>query len=299
MTVPEPRFSDYLAEINAALGDALTRFGAAENRSRGSDAVLEVMRYAIENGGKRIRPILTLAFCELCGGDALSALPFACAAETIHSYSLIHDDLPCMDDDDMRRGKPAVHIQFGEDMAVLAGDALLTLAFELLLDADAPPERLVSAGKVLANAAGFCGMIAGQAMDMQNEGETVDLATLEMTDARKTGALIGAACELGCIAAGAADTYRSAALAFAKDLGLAFQIQDDILDVTADSATLGKPAGSDWMQDKSTYVSLLGLSDSRTQVQALTVRAKQALAVFGQDSAFLCALADALCSRAN
>jgi len=299
MTALEPRFSDYLAEINAALSDALTRFGAAKNRSCGSDAVLEAMRYAIENGGKRIRPILTLVFCELCGESAQTALPFACAAEMVHSYSLIHDDLPCMDDDDMRRGKPAVHIQFGEAMAVLAGDALLTLAFELLLGADAPPERRVTAGQILANASGFCGMIAGQAMDMQNEGEKADLETLEATDARKTGALIGAACDLGCIAAGASDAQRGAALAFARDLGLAFQIQDDILDVTADSATLGKPAGSDWAQDKSTYVSLLGLSDSRAQVQTLTARAKQSLAVFGQNSAFLCALADALCTRTN
>ena len=190
----------------------------------GTDIVSEAMRYSLSGGGKRIRPVLALEFCRICGGDVQKALPFAAAVEMMHTYSLVHDDLPCMDDDDLRRGKPACHIRYGYANALLAGDGLLTLAFETLTKAALPPERIARACAVLAREAGHLGMIGGQTMDLENEGKAVTLDTLRTTDALKTVCLIRAACVLGCIAAGADDEQIHAAEAYAEGLGLAFQI---------------------------------------------------------------------------
>lgn len=257
------------------------------------------MAYSLEDGGKRIRPYLTLAFCSLCGGDTQKAEPFAAAVEYIHTYSLIHDDLPCMDDDDIRRGKPASHIKFGEANALLAGDALLTRAFGILAEADLPPSAIVRAVCALSQYAGSEGMIGGQYLDLCNEKRSCDIEALTQTDRLKTGALMTVACVLGCIAADAEWEKIAAAEEFAESLGIAFQIQDDILDVTADSKELGKPVGSDSKNGKSTYVSLLGLEFASEQVKAYTEKAKSALDIFGESANELKAFADMLINRSK
>lgn len=265
----------------------------------GQDIVVNAMRYSIQNGGKRIRPMLTLEFCRVCGGDPKTALPFACAVEMIHTYSLIHDDLPCMDDDDLRRGKPSCHKQFGENYALLAGDGLLTLAFETLTQAkDVAPQDIVRAVRILAELAGVNGMIGGQVIDLLSEEKQVDYDTLHCIDRLKTGALIKSAAMLGCIAAGVRDeTILSAAKTYAENIGFAFQVVDDILDVTSDTATLGKPVGSDEKNAKSTFVSLLGLEACKTLADKLTTDAVQALAAIPNDTEFLEALANQLAVR--
>lgn len=263
-------------------------------------AVCNAMRYALAGGGKRIRPVLLLESCRLCGGDIGDALDFACALEMIHTYSLIHDDLPCMDDDAMRRGKPACHIAFGEATAVLAGDALLTQAFAAAAESKAAkdhPVRALEATALLSKLAGALGMIGGQAVDLQSEGKAISLERLQTMDRLKTGALMRAACEIGAVLAGADATKRAALVQYAEGLGQAFQIVDDILDVTADAATLGKPVGSDEVQHKSTYVSLLGLDGARAAAKKYTGEAVDALADFGEDAAFLRRLAEDLMTR--
>lgn len=279
----------YTESINTALDAYLP--------SSETDAVCEAMRYSVENGGKRIRPILTLAFCELCGGDVRSALPFACAVEMIHAYSLIHDDLPCMDDDDVRRGKPSCHVRYGEAVALLAGDGLLTLAFETLLSSDLPAEYVVEAGRELSAAAGWSGMIGGQIVDLSNVQRTVTEDDLVYTDIQKTGKLITAAAVLGCIAAGADIRSKKAAAEYACSLGLAFQIVDDVLDVAGNEEMLGKPVGSDAANGKATYVTLFGLEDAKTMAADLTAEAKDTLRIFGSDASFLCSVADMLADR--
>ncbi len=281
------KIESYLPQLEAFLCAAI----------RADDAVSEAMRYSLLAGGKRIRPCLALEFCRICGGDVDAALPVAAAVEMIHTYSLIHDDLPCMDDDDMRRGKPACHIQFGYANALLAGDGLLTLAFETLSTASLPPERLVRACGILAQCAGHLGMIGGQTMDLANEGQSVGLETLQQTDRLKTGKLIEAACVLGCVAAGAAQFQTDAAVQFAHALGMAFQIVDDILDVTSDDATLGKPVGSDAAQNKNTYVTLCTLDGARQAAQQYTNDAVAALAPFGEAGETLRQLAVSLANR--
>ena len=238
----------------------------------GQDIVRDAMLYSLKNGGKRVRPMLTLAFCEVCGGNPRDALPFACAVEMIHTYSLIHDDLPCMDDDDLRRGKPSCHKQFGEANALLAGDGLLTLAFETVTKAEnIASADIVRAVKVLSNLAGCAGMIGGQVIDLLSEEKSVDYNTLHCIDKLKTGALIQAAALLGCIAAGVTDkSILRAAEVYAENIGFAFQVIDDILDVTADTETLGKPVGSDEKNEKSTFVKLLGLEKCRQLANELT-----------------------------
>ena len=283
------KMQQYITQINTAL-DKLLPAGD-------ESVVCQAMRYSVENGGKRIRPVLTLEFCRLCGGKPEDALPFACAVEMIHAYSLIHDDLPCMDNDDLRRGKPSCHIKFGEANALLAGDALLTLAFETIFNAKIAPDKIVDAGRELSSGAGCAGMIGGQVMDIQNEERKVTLENLLKTDHNKTGKLIIAAAVLGCIAGGADKEKKASSALFARDIGLAFQLVDDILDVTGDEATLGKPIGSDDQNKKSTYVSLIGVKDSQLKVQELTQEAKDALKVFGDDAEFLLTLADNLAKR--
>ena len=280
----------YLGRINSYLEKAL---------SDGDDKVTEAMRYSIENGGKRIRPALVMAFCEACGGDAEKALPFAAAVEMIHTYSLIHDDLPCMDDDDMRRGKPSCHIEFGEEYALLAGDGLLTLAFETLGKAELSPEKIVKAVTVLSKCAGHKGMVEGQTLDLLSEGKRIDLSKLRRIHELKTVEMIKASCLLGCIAAGADKEYLEAAEKYAYGIGLSFQIIDDILDVTSDEQTLGKPIGSDAEREKDTYVTLLGLEEAKKEAEKYTDEAVEALSVFGDKGEGLRALARSLVDRKN
>ena len=290
-------FEEYIEIVNKALFSSLN---ADKTLSLGEEKMREAMLYSVENGGKRIRPILTLEFCRICGGDITTAIPLACAIEFIHTYSLIHDDLPCMDDDDMRRGKPSSHVRFGEANALLAGDSLLTFAFETVANADKLDAcAKVEAISVLAKAAGFAGMIAGQVQDLENEEKSVTVEDLQQVDNLKTGELIKAACLLGCIAAGADAEKCKAATSFATNLGLAFQVVDDILDVTSDEETLGKPVGSDVQNCKSTYVSLLCLEKAQKIASELTDNAISSLSVFGEDAEFLISLSKKLLSRSN
>ncbi|MCI2106997.1 MAG: polyprenyl synthetase family protein [Intestinimonas sp.] len=257
----------------------------------------EAMTYSLLAGGKRIRPILTLETCRMCGGNPEQALPFACAVEMIHTYSLIHDDLPCMDDDDLRRGRPTNHKVFGEAMAVLAGDGLLTAAFELALSArDLEPGRMVAATACLAAAAGDRGMVGGQALDIAAEGRGISQKELEQLQTLKTGALISAAAEIGCIVAGGSREQREAVSLYARKLGRAFQIRDDMLDVEGDEKTLGKTVGSDNANEKATFVTMLGLNACRDVVSRLTEEAVSALSQF-EHPEFLHRLAETLIDR--
>ncbi len=258
--------------------------------------VREAMRYSLLAGGKRIRPMMTLAFCEACGGAWEKALPFACAVEMVHTYSLIHDDLPCMDDDDMRRGKLTNHKVFGEDIALLAGDGLLTKAFETVLSAEDKPAA-AKAALVLSRCAGDEGMVGGQCVDLKTEGGEADLPLLRQMDMLKTVALFSAACRMGCIAAGAGDALIEAADRYAEGVGMAFQIQDDILDVLGDAEKLGKNVNMDSARDKRNYVSLLGVEKARALVEKYTAEAAGALNAFPGDTAFLGELAVSLADR--
>jgi len=259
--------------------------------------LFEAMRYSLLAGGKRIRPVLVLEFCRVCGGDPDHALDLACALEMIHTSSLIHDDLPCMDNDDMRRGQPSCHKKFSENTALLAGDALEAYAFEVAAGADLPAKAVVEAVKLLAKATGPYGMLGGQVMDVENESrDDVALDRLEATHQKKTGALIRVACELGCIAAGASKELRKAAVGYGKYLGLAFQVCDDILDVTGNELLLGKPVGSDEEEEKATYVTLLGLDGAKNTAKDYTDQAYQALEAF-EENDFLRDLTESLLTR--
>ena len=259
------------------------------------DRLQEAMRYSLLAGGKRVRPVLTLAFCEALGGQRQSALPLACALELVHTYSLIHDDLPCMDDDELRRGQPTCHTVYGEATAVLAGDALQAEAFRLMAQAPAlSGEQRADAVLELARACGGDGMVAGQLMDVEqivtNEEE------LRLMCGLKTGAMIQAAAVLGCVAADASGETRERARAYGRHIGLAFQIRDDMLDVTASETELGKPVGSDRSEGKHTFADMLGLEGCAAAVAEETRLAKEA--VEGLDgSGFLCRLADTLADR--
>lgn len=249
-----------------------------ENSREEYKVLFDSMKYSVSNGGKRVRPLLTLLFCDACGGDVNSALPLAVAVEYIHTYSLIHDDLPSMDNDDFRRGKPSNHKVFGEAYALLAGDGLLTAAFEKIAEGFKNGcygcDIAINAVDVLSRFSGAKGMIGGQVIDLANENNPqADIDTLMLMDKLKTGALIKAACVLGCIAAGADNEKISAASEFAEKIGLAFQIQDDILDVTSSLEKLGKLTGSDAQNGKSTYVTILGIDKCRDIVGDLTVQA--------------------------
>ena len=254
----------------------------------------EAMRYSLLAGGKRIRPVLVLEACRICGGEVEKALPFACAVEMIHTYSLIHDDLPAMDNDDLRRGRPTNHKEFGEAAAILAGDALLTEAFFALSQAELPPDRIVQAVACLSAQAGHLGMVGGQALDMEEKKRTVP--ELEQLQSLKTGALLQAAAELGCIAAGGTPQQRQGLRVYAEKLGRAFQIRDDMLDVMGEQAQLGKPIGSDAELGTSTFAALLGLEACAGLVEELTAQAAQALAPF-EARGFLVWLAQQLAQR--
>lgn len=265
------------------------------------DTVTSAMRYSLLGGGKRLRAALALAFCNALGGKQDNAIVFACALEMVHAYSLIHDDLPCMDDDDMRRGRPSCHIAFGEPVALLAGDGLLTKAFETLSYSQLPPAQIVQAVGILAKAAGHLGMIGGQRLDLENETITASIERVEQTNRLKTGALISAAVALGCIAAGADAKTRGFAECYAQHIGAAFQITDDILDCTSSQEELGKPIGSDAQNHKTTYVSMYGIEEARTIAEHRIEQAKQALdAIDGcstQTTGFLYELADYILTR--
>ena len=268
-----------------------------EGQEKAVQDLTDAMRYSTMIGGKRIRPVLVLEFCRVCGGDPDHALDLACALEMIHTSSLIHDDLPCMDNDDMRRGQPSCHKKFGENTALLAGDALEAYAFEVAAGADLPAKAVVEAVKLLAKATGPYGMLGGQVMDVENESrDDVALDRLEATHQKKTGALIRAACELGCIAAGASKELRKAAVGYGKCLGLAFQVCDDILDVTGNELLLGKPVGSDEEEEKATYVTLLGLDGAKNTAKDYTDQAYQALEAF-EENDFLRDLTESLLTR--
>ena len=266
--------------------------------------LLDAMRYSLTAGGKRLRPILTLEFCRLCGGDVHAALPAACGVELLHTYSLIHDDLPCMDDDDLRRGQPTCHIKFGEANAILAGDALQTLAFSILSDAPmvevSDRDRLAMVSE-LAMASGVAGMCGGQALDLEAEGRQVNLEQLERIHRHKTGALIRAAVRLGALSAGERGRKALPILdRYAESIGLAFQVQDDILDVVGDTATLGKRQGADQQLGKSTYPALLGLEHAQRKARDLIDDARRSLnelAAQSLDTSALEALADYIIQR--
>lgn len=283
----------YLEMINSALEEYVYDI------SDGQDIVRDAIKYSISNGGKRIRPMFTLEFCRVCGGNPENALPFAAAVEMIHTYSLIHDDLPCMDDDDMRRGKPSCHKVFGEEYALLAGDGLLTLAFETMAKADkVSGEALREAIIALSHFSGIGGMVGGQIIDLMSEKTQPTIDKLKTIDSLKTGALIKAACVLGCYASDNYDKQKiDAALTYAGGIGLAFQIVDDILDVTSDTVTLGKPVGSDEKNEKITYVKLLGIEKSSETVKLLTEEAVSSLSAFSEDTSFLSDFAHKLAVR--
>lgn len=266
--------------------------------ANGQDEVVEAMRYSISNGGKRLRPVLCLEFAKACGADRYDALDFACAVEFVHTYSLIHDDLPCMDNDDMRRGKPSCHKQFGEAVALLAGDALLTQAFQILSGSSLDDSKIASACALLAQNSGVSGMVGGQVIDLKYESQTPDMKQILAVHRLKTGALIAAACLLGCIAAGADEKKIAAASAYAYNLGVAFQIKDDILDVTASTDELGKPAGSDAQNNKTTYVTLRGVENAQNDVEKLTESAVARLDEF-ENTEFLKTLSYYLVNRNN
>jgi len=262
----------------------------------GQTEVVDAMRYSLSNGGKRIRPVLALEFAKACGADRNDALDFACAIEYIHTYSLIHDDLPCMDNDDMRRGKPSCHKQFGEDTALLAGDALLTHAFEIVGNSDLSDDKKAMAVSLLAQNSGVTGMIGGQVIDLKFEKGNPTVNELLTVYKLKTGALISAACLMGCIAAGASSKQLSAASKFAYNLGIAFQIQDDILDIIGDEDKLGKPVGSDESNNKTTYVSIVGIEKAKHDVKILTDNAIKELDNF-ENTEFIAQLALSLVNR--
>ena len=257
------------------------------------------MQYSAYAGGKRIRPFLTVAFCQLFGGRDTDAIPFACALECVHTYSLIHDDLPCMDDDDIRRGKPTNHKIYGESTALLAGDALLTYAFQLMTEKSAVPAReTLAAVQYLAYCAGMEGMVGGQQLDL--EGETVqhDFETLERMHRQKTGALMQAAAYLGCCAAGVSGDAEKcrAAITYAENIGLAFQVVDDILDQTGDMTILGKPIGSDILHQKTTFLTFMSPAEARAYAEKCTQKACDAIAEY-EGSERLTELANYLLNR--
>jgi geranylgeranyl diphosphate synthase type II len=258
----------------------------------------KAMRYSIFAGGKRLRPVLTLAAAEICGGSAENALPAACAVECIHTYSLIHDDLPCMDDDDLRRGRPTSHKVFGEGIAVLAGDALLTFAFELLAQAPTTPRYDMKAlVRELAQASGSRWLIAGQVLDLEGEGKPVSKAALQFIHESKTAALLTSAIRLGAMSANATPSKLHSLSEFGHSLGLAFQVIDDILDVTQTTEKLGKTAGKDAAVTKATYPALFGLKRSRAIASQLTAKALASLTPFGKKAALLRSLTESMLVR--
>ncbi|MDQ3314019.1 MAG: polyprenyl synthetase family protein [Verrucomicrobiota bacterium] len=286
----------YLAVRRKEIDRALNRYLPRESARPAT--IHKAMRYSLFAGGKRLRPILCIAAAEACGGAIAAAMPFACAVECIHTYSLIHDDLPSMDNDDFRRGRPTCHKAFSEGIAVLAGDALLTIAFEIAAGAKRP--RMYSARDFIgeiASGAGSRKLIGGQVADLEAEGRAITRAKLRYIHENKTAALLTTCVRLGAMSASATARQLVALTEFGRALGLAFQVIDDILDVTQTSEKLGKSAGKDVTAQKATYPSVIGLENSRKEAQRLTSKAHAALLPLGSNAEMLCALADHLLSR--
>ncbi|MCH5297423.1 MAG: polyprenyl synthetase family protein [Ruminococcus sp.] len=286
---------DYLKTTEDALASFLPSKNCREHK------LIEAMQYSLSAGGKRVRPRLVFEFNALCNGFPEGAVPFACAVEMIHTYSLIHDDLPCMDDDDLRRGKPSNHKVYGEDIALLAGDALQTLAFEIMTSdktATLVGEKSCrQCANVLAKYSGANGMVGGQVIDLISENTNAPIEVLREMDYKKTACLIKAACEMGAISAGATKQQVEAASQYGECIGIAFQIKDDILDVTSTNDELGKPVGSDNDNNKSTYVSLLGISECAKLINLLTEKAVKALECFNGETISLKKFAYELAER--
>ncbi len=290
-------FPDWMKSVQAHVEEALGAFLPAP----GSMPVKlhEAMRYTVLGGGKRVRPLLVFAAGALSGADTRALERAAAAVEMIHAYSLVHDDMPCMDDDDLRRGKPTVHVAYDEATALLVGDALQAQAFLVLAEADGvPAARQVAMLRLLAHAAGSHGMCGGQAIDLASVGLSLSLEQLEQMHQLKTGALLRASVVLGALAGGDLTAAQLAALdTYSNAIGLAFQVVDDVLDATADSATLGKTAGKDAAANKPTYVSILGLEESRLLAEELRRGAHEALAPFGEKAQRLRDIADLIVQR--
>jgi geranylgeranyl diphosphate synthase type II len=288
----------YLAAKRDAVDRGLDAFLPKETEMPAT--LHKAMRYSLFAGGKRLRPILCLAACEAVGGDDQSAMRLACAIELIHTYSLVHDDLPCMDDDDWRRGRPTCHKVFGEGIAVLAGDALLTLAFEVAAKTKAS-KTFTSAEMLfeLARASGSLWLIAGQVMDLEAEGQPLNVEQLRAIHERKTAALLGASVRLGAMAGGATKEQMTAITTFGRSIGLAFQIIDDILDVTATKEEMGKSVRADAKHDKATYPKILGLEKSRQEAKRLTDEALAALKIFDAKAEPLQQIATYMLARTN
>jgi geranylgeranyl diphosphate synthase type II len=286
----------YLVSRQKEVDRALDRFLPAESVAPAT--IHKAMRYSLFAGGKRLRPILCLAAADACGGKSEAALPYACAVECIHTYSLIHDDLPSMDNDDLRRGRPTCHKVFGDAIAILAGDALLTIAFEIATRAKRVSRYdLGEVMREITEAAGSRKLIAGQVADLEAEGKTLSREQVRSIHENKTAALLTASVRLGAMAANAGAKQLTAVSAFGRSLGLAFQVIDDILDVTQTSEKLGKSAGKDLAAKKATYPAVFGLEKSRSEARRLTTRAHTALESLGENAQVLRALADYLLAR--
>ena len=290
---------DFARELRRCQGLINEYLGGCFQEEVPQKALYDAMSYSLTAGGKRVRPVLAMQFCAAAGGDPAAALVPGCGVEMLHTYSLIHDDLPCMDDDDLRRGKPTNHVVYGECTAVLAGDALQTAAFESILSANLPVEIRAAAALELARAAGKDGMCAGQVLDMEGETRALDLQELALVHSKKTGALLEAACVIGVLCGGGSEEQLRAARAYAAQIGLAFQVRDDLLDCISTTEQLGKPAGSDVENHKSTYVSLLGQARCEEIIRDCTDQAKRVAKDAFADSEFLCAMADWLAGRMN
>lgn len=284
-----------LKEYKALIDTKLAEYFRADDMPQAG--LFEAMRYSLNAGGKRIRPILVLEFCRITGGDCDKALTVACAIEMLHTYSLIHDDLPCMDNDDLRRGKPTNHVVYGECTATLAGDALQAEAFGTILRSALPAESRAECARILADAVGADGMCGGQFLDMIGENKLLTADELDEINSRKTGALLIAACTMGVAAAGGNEKQSEAARRFGAAIGAAFQIRDDMLDVISTSEQLGKPIGSDAQEHKNTYMALYGAERCMKMIEKLTEVAKAALNEAFDDTAFLCDLADSMVTR--
>ncbi len=290
----EQRFNDYRAYINEKLAAYVATDGSK---------ICDSMNYSVMAGGKRIRPALALECCRLCCGDYKKATAFACALEIIHSYSLIYDDLPCMDNDTMRRGKPTNHVVFGEDIALMAGMGLYCRAFEIVTDTykefGLTETQLIDGIKALLKASGMNGIVLGQVLDIDNvAGKHTDLDYIQRVHDYKTSAMLEASSEVGAICGGATEKQRAALLEYSKNIGLAFQIRDDILDVTGTDGNMGKTLGKDRESGKTTFVDIFGVGGAQRKVVELTERAKSAISCF-YDGGFLISFADYLCGRDN
>ena len=289
-------FNERLAFYKSLVEDYLASYFGTETRAY--DKLIRSMEYSLMAGGKRLRPALVLEFCRVCNGDIHKAIPVAAGVEMLHTYTLIHDDLPSMDNDDFRRGKPTNHKVFGEFTATLAGDALQAEAYNSIVSAQLPAEQLLKCVRTLLQVAGADGICGGQQLDMEGEFAPKNEAELMEIHKRKTAALIRGACLMGVVCANGTLAQEKAAIEYAEALGLAFQIRDDMLDEISTAEELGKPIGSDCEQGKTTFMTLFGASECETRINTLTERAKCSVSIF-EDNSFLMELADSMAVRRN